>query len=418
MRTAPLLLSAAMLAAAPATASAADVVIDGRGWGHGIGMSQYGAYGYALREGRDHRFILEHYYTGTTLGDAPGTRLRVLLQASRAPSVSGATAASSPGRRIRLSANHTYRFSPARGGRLAVTDVRTGRRRARLGGPVTLSGGATTRLRGLAQNGVTNGLYRGRMVLSRSGGSVLAVNNVGLEPYLFGVVPAEMPSSWPAEALKAQAVVARSYALTSGRGGSAFDVYADVRSQVYRGVTGEMSTTNDAVRATRGRVVLAGGAVAQTFFFSTSGGRTAGNEEEWGGTPLLVPATGRRPARRPVAVPHVAGAVLARPGREPPARLHAREVPAAAGALPHHLGARGDALGRRPGRHDRDLRCHRSRPVRAAEQLDHPHHGSVSHPTAVRVTPTDPARFETGRTTTACCSPPWRSLSTATADLR
>jgi stage II sporulation protein D len=296
MRTALLLLSAAMLAAAPATASAADVVIDGRGWGHGIGMSQYGAYGYAVREGRDHRFILEHYYTGTTLGDAPATRMRVLLQASRAPRVSGATAASAPGRRIRLSANRTYRFAPARGGRLAVTDVRTGRRRARLAGPVTLSGGATTRLRGLAQNGVVNGLYRGRMELSQSGGSVLAVNNVGLEPYLFGVVPAEMPSSWPAEALKAQAVVARSYALTSGRGGPAFDVYADVRSQAYRGVTGEMSTTNDAVRATRGRVVLAGGAVAQTFFFSTSGGRTAGNEEEWGGTPYSY--------LRPVDDPH------------------------------------------------------------------------------------------------------------------
>ena len=296
MRTASLLLSAGMLAAAPATASAADVVIDGRGWGHGIGMSQYGAYGYALREGRDHRFILEHYYTGTTLGDARATRMRVLLRSAGAQSVSGATAARGGGRRIRLSANRTYRFSAARGGRLAVTDLRSGRRRARLSGPVTVAGGATTRLRGLAQNGVANGLYRGRMVLSRSGGSVLAVNHVGLEPYLFGVVAAEMPSSWPAEALKAQAVVARSYALTSRRGGPTFDVYADVRSQVYRGITGEMSTTNDAVRGTAGRVVLAAGAVAQTFFFSTSGGRTAGNEEEWGGTPYSY--------LRPVDDPH------------------------------------------------------------------------------------------------------------------
>jgi stage II sporulation protein D len=291
----PLLIAAAFLAALPATASARDVVIDGRGWGHGIGMSQYGAYGYALREGRDHRFILEHYYTGTTLGDAPATRMRVLLQVSRAPSVSGATAARAGGRRIRLSANRTYRLAPSRGG-LAVTDLSTGRRRARLRGAVTVTGGATTGLRGLAQNGVTSGLYRGSMVFSRSGRSVLAVNRVGLEPYLFGVVPAEMPSSWPAEALKAQAVVARSYALTSRRGGPSFDVYADVRSQVYRGVTGEVSTTNDAVRATRGRVVLAGGAVAQTFFFSTSGGRTAGNEEEWGGTPFSY--------LRPVEDPH------------------------------------------------------------------------------------------------------------------
>ena len=291
-----LLTAAAVLLALPATASAHDVVIDGRGWGHGIGMSQYGAYGYALREGRDHRFIVEHYYTGTTLGDAPATRMRVLLQAVRTARIAGATAASGGGRRVRLSSLRTYAFVPAGRGRLAVVDEQTGRRRARLSGPVSVSGGATIRLRGLAQNGVTSGLYRGRMVLTRSGSSVLAVNHVGLEPYLFGVVPAEMPSSWPAEALKAQAVVARSYALTSRRTGLAYDVFADVRSQVYRGVTGEVPTTNDAVRATRGRVVLAGGQVAQTFFFSTSGGRTQGNEEEWGSAPVSY--------LRPVDDPH------------------------------------------------------------------------------------------------------------------
>ena len=54
----------------PATAAADDLVIDGRGWGHGVGLSQYGAYGYALREGRDHRFILAHYYTGSELRHA------------------------------------------------------------------------------------------------------------------------------------------------------------------------------------------------------------------------------------------------------------------------------------------------------------------------------------------------------------
>ena len=68
------LLTAALLALLPATAAADDVVIDGRGWGHGVGLSQYGAYGYALREGRDYQFIVGHYYTGTTLGTAPSTR--------------------------------------------------------------------------------------------------------------------------------------------------------------------------------------------------------------------------------------------------------------------------------------------------------------------------------------------------------
>ena len=77
------ILTAALLALLPASAPAADLVIDGRGWGHGVGMSQYGAYGYALREGRDYRFILAHYYTGTTFGRRAGSRMRVRLK--RAP---------------------------------------------------------------------------------------------------------------------------------------------------------------------------------------------------------------------------------------------------------------------------------------------------------------------------------------------
>jgi stage II sporulation protein D len=133
---------------------------------------------------------------------------------------------------------------------------------------------------------VNGGRYRGLMVLSRDRGAVLAVNHVWLEHYLYGVVPAEMPASWPTEALRAQAVVARSYALASLRPGEPYDVFADVRSQVYRGVLGEVDATNDAVRATNARVVTSGGRVAQTFFFSTSGGRTATNEEAFGGTPL------------------------------------------------------------------------------------------------------------------------------------
>jgi stage II sporulation protein D len=134
------------------------------------------------------------------------------------------------------------------------------------------------------------------MVVSREGSRLLAVNHASLEHYLYGVVAAEMPASWPAEALQAQAVVARSYALRSRRSGGPFDVYADVRSQVYRGVAAETPATTAAVRATRAEVVLSGSEVAQTFFFSTSGGRTAGNEEIWGGLPL--------PYLRPVEDPH------------------------------------------------------------------------------------------------------------------
>jgi SpoIID/LytB domain protein len=245
------ILMAVAVAVLPATASAADLVVHGRGWGHGVGMSQYGAYGYARDELRDHRFILGHYYAGSGYSTARGARMRV---------------------RTNL---------------VAVVNTSTGRTRARLLAPVRVSGGSSTALRGRADNGLRNGIYRGRMLISRDGPhALLAVNSVALEHYLYGVVPAEMPASWASEALKAQAVVARSYALRSRRPGAPYDVFADVRSQVYRGVPAETSATNAAVRATRAAVVTAGGQVAQTFFFSTSGGRTAGNEEVFGATPI------------------------------------------------------------------------------------------------------------------------------------
>jgi stage II sporulation protein D len=282
-----LLIGLALVLLVPATASAADFVVDGRGWGHGVGLSQYGAYGFALREGRDHRFILAHYYTGTGYDRAPAARMRVRLKRARAPKLSGATAAKAAnGRRVRLRDDRAYRFDALASGRIAVIDQTTRRTRARLVPPVTATGGSSTVLHGAAENGLSNGAYRGRMVFVRDGSSVLAVNHASLEHYLYGVVPAEMPASWATEALKAQAVVARSYALTSRRPSEPYDVFADVRSQVYRGVFAEVATATAAVRATRARVVTVGGQVAQTFFFSTSGGRTASNEEGFGGTPL------------------------------------------------------------------------------------------------------------------------------------
>jgi stage II sporulation protein D len=291
------ILTLALLALLPARAHAADLVVDGRGWGHGVGMSQYGAYGYALREGRDHRFILAHYYSGSGYGTAPAARMKVLLKRQRAPRISGATRArAATGRRIRLDDAHVYRFRAISRGRIQVINMFNGRTKARLRAPVNVTGGASTVLRGTAENGLSNGVYRGRMVLSRDGRAVLVVNSVWLEQYLYGVVPSEMPASWPAEALKAQAVVARSYALKSRRPGAVFDVFSDVRSQVYRGVLAETAATNAAVQSTRAHVVTAGGDIAQTFFFSTSGGRTASNEEAFGGTPLSY--------LRPVDDPH------------------------------------------------------------------------------------------------------------------
>src|SRR5204862_71244 len=80
----------------------------------------------------------------------------------------------------------------------------------------------------------SDGRYRGAIVLQRAAAEVLVVDDAGLEPYLQGVVPAEMLTNCPAEALRTQAVAARSYALTSRRAREPFDVYADTRPQVYR----------------------------------------------------------------------------------------------------------------------------------------------------------------------------------------
>jgi len=134
-----------------AGARASTLVIAGAGDGHGVGMSQDGALGYA-QHGSSYQAILAHYYTGTAIGQAPaGTNVRVLIGSK--------------------------------------------------------------------------------------------VQTVALETYVRGVVSAEVPASWPLAALEAQAVASRTYALTAHAGGSKFDVYADTRSQVYRGVAAETPAT-------------------------------------------------------------------------------------------------------------------------------------------------------------------------------
>jgi len=121
--------------------------------------------------------------------------------------------------------------------------------------------------------------FRGTLTLVLTAGSMSVVNTLGLDDYLRGVVPVEMPPSWPTEALRAQAVAARSYAVkrlhpTTG----SFDVYDDTRSQVYRGIEGERAPTNAVISANPGAVLRYGTSVVNAFFFSTGGGATEDNE--------------------------------------------------------------------------------------------------------------------------------------------
>jgi stage II sporulation protein D len=143
---------------------------------------------------------------------------------------------------------------------------------ANCGGLLTATGAPNVTVAG-------KGTYHGALEVRPGGISGLnAINAVDLESYVRGVVPKESPSSWPPEALKAQAVAARSYATASVVRGSGFDQYDDTRSQVYGGANAETAKTNVAVDATAGQVVMYAGKVAQTFFFSTSGGHTENNE--------------------------------------------------------------------------------------------------------------------------------------------
>jgi stage II sporulation protein D len=244
----------------------------GHGWGHGLGLSQWGAYGYALH-GWTHDRILAHYYPGTTLGTARTRIVRVLVAAAKRVTVRATAAWSatdSTGAKTTLEPG-----SVTIGTGLAVQ----GERRS---GPVTL-----TSAEPLAVNGTA---YRGTLVLSVDGQKVDAVDVVALEQYLKGVVPSEMPSAWPSEALQAQAVAARSYALANLAKGRPYDLYGDARSQVYGGVAAESAAASAAVDATKGTVVLFNGKVADTLFFSTSGGRTASSLESTGiDVPYLEP---------------------------------------------------------------------------------------------------------------------------------
>ena len=256
-------------------------VISGRGWGHGVGMAQWGAYGFA-QQGATYDEILAHYYTGTTLGQAQISRVRVLLaQGSSKLSVSSVapfTARDGLGQLWHLPAGSQTFGS---GLRLKTTDFQEPQR---VPGPVTFFPGTSPlRLGGRP--------YRGQLLVSVANGSLRAVNSVSLEAYLYGVVPSEMPKEWLPEALKAQAVAARTYALAVRKTGSWFDLYPDTRSQVYLGIAHEAPSTTAAVQATAGEVVQYQGRIVTTYFFSSSGGRTASAPEVWPSsqpTPYLV----------------------------------------------------------------------------------------------------------------------------------
>jgi stage II sporulation protein D len=253
---------------------ASEFYIRGGGDGHGIGMSQYGAYGYA-QHGKDYRFILSHYYQGTQVGATdPSQVVRVLLSTGWA-AFAGATRAGGK----KLDPSLTYVVRALADGSLVLRKL-SGKKVGHFQAPLVATGPGALSVAGL-------GAYRGALEFRPDGhGGVETVNAVGLDDYVRGVISAEMPSTWSPEALKAQAVAARTYAITTDAGGGDFGLYADTRSQMYRGVSAETPSTDVAVAATRGQVVTYRGAAVVTYFSSSSGGHTENVENVWpGATP-------------------------------------------------------------------------------------------------------------------------------------
>jgi stage II sporulation protein D len=251
--------------------SASGFYIRGGGDGHGIGLSQYGTLGYAQHRWSYQR-ILARYYQGTGLGSvSPSDVIRVLLSDGSAR-FSGASSKVGD-KTLKPGTTYTVGLSS---GKLVLKDGST--KVATVSPPLTVSGSGPLTLAGLGQ-------YRGDFVFRPDGsGGVQTVNALDLEDYVRGVISAEMPSSWPAQALRAQAVAARTYALTSGSAGSTFDVYSDTRSQMYEGVRAETPATDAAVSATRGKVVTYHGAPVVTYFSSSSGGHTESIQNVWPGS--------------------------------------------------------------------------------------------------------------------------------------
>ena len=267
-------MAATLALAGTASAASTTLYVSGGGYGHGIGMSQYGAYGYALH-GWTYQQILGHYYTGTAIGTTDPTQtVRVLLGSGSAAFAGATQVGNKP-----VDPSITYNVIPLANGSLKVVNQSNRKAVGTFSAPLTATGSEPLSLAGAGA-----GTYRGSLEFRPNGsGGIYTVNVIGLDDYVQGVIAAEMPSTWSAEALKAQAVAARTYAITTDVAGTFYNLYPDTRSQMYRGVGAETASTNAAVAATSGQIVTFNGAPAVAYFFASSGGYTENVEDAWPG---------------------------------------------------------------------------------------------------------------------------------------
>jgi stage II sporulation protein D len=256
----------------PSAAPPGSVRFCGHGWGHGVGLGQWGAKGMALA-GLNYRFIDQHFYTGATwaslaTGNTPihiavlwGTATYRVVPSGPAQLIAG-------GRVTNVGAGETVSFAPSGGLQKLV--------------PTS----ASTRMTVYGPSGRYHA-YRGTIVAQPSGGLLYIINVLPIEDYLRGL--GEVPSSWPLEAIKAQIVAARCYALTHMGSTGLYDVDDSTQFQVYRGIDSESGSQNAAVDQTAGQVLMYGGRVIEAFFSASDGGHTANVSDVFGGSLATYP---------------------------------------------------------------------------------------------------------------------------------
>ena len=270
-------------------AVARTVVLSGHGFGHGHGMSQYGAQG-AAKQGLTYKQIIDFYYPSTTWSQVTG-KVRVLISAD---TTSDVVVAAVPGLRLTdIGAAKTYTLPTPKGvkrwritvgaGNRSVVDYLTGSwHRWEPGGRAALVGdgqfGAPTPMTLFTPAGARS--YRGSLRSAspvRGGKARDTVNVLSMDDYVRGVIPREMPASWQPEAVKAQAVAARTYATWSrDQFPSRYYQICDTSyCQVYGGAGAEDPRSNAAVTATANQILTFDGKPAFAQFSSSSGGWTS-----------------------------------------------------------------------------------------------------------------------------------------------
>jgi stage II sporulation protein D len=308
----PATIAASAGEATAATTLDSTTTFYGRGAGHGVGMSQYGARGRAKAGESATRILAAYYRRAKPATTDPDQPVRVLLLDGQPATAANPLVVYGRGGEWRVDGlDGTF----SAGARLRVWQPTTGLQDVSQPGPAleVLAADGTTRLFAgaapvpvvvrpaagatrlqLDAKPAAHDTYRGTIRIVLDGASARVVNRLGLDDYLRGVLPVEMPSSWPGAALKAQAIASRSYAVRRLHAGSgAFDLYDDSRTQVYLGAEAETERTNAILDGDPGAILVKGKhrTAINAFYHSTGGGATENNEYAFVGPSGAVTAS-------------------------------------------------------------------------------------------------------------------------------